>query len=111
MSKLHIIDEEEFRNLFLSKSQQHIDRAICVLNNFGPRFSYDVTNAMMHATDKGKEEEVLTILEKHWGNDLQFQHPDIRGVAESVLGENKTTRMFLAICRGTLALEPAALAA
>ena len=111
MSQLQIVSEEQFREVFGTKLGQHLDRAVTVLNNFGPRLSYDVANVMLHAVDKGKEDEVLTILEKHWKEHLQFQHPEIRGTVESMPGINQTQQTFLRICEQTLALTPAAVVA
>jgi hypothetical protein len=108
MSKLKAVNEKLFREILGTKLGQHIDRAVAVLNNFGPKLSYDVANVMLHAVDKGKEDEVLTILEKHWEEHLQFQHPEIRGTVESMPGINKTHQVFLRICQETLALTPAA---
>jgi hypothetical protein len=111
MSQLKVVSEEKFREVFGPKLGQHIDRSVVVLNDFGPQLSYDVANVMLHAADKGKEDEVLTILEKHWKEHLQFQHPDIRGTVESMPGVNQTQQMFLRICKETLALTLAATAA
>ncbi|MCX6813696.1 MAG: hypothetical protein NT078_00480 [Candidatus Azambacteria bacterium] len=69
--------------------------------------SYDVTNVFLHAVDKGKVEEVLETLEKHYESHLQFQHPNIRGtVSDNLLGVNPTEIMFLRLCRHTLDLQP-----
>jgi len=107
MSQLQVVSEERFREVLGTKLGQHLDRAVTVLNNFGPKLSYDVANVMLHAVDKGNEDEVLTILEKHWEEHLQFQHPEIRGTVESMPGVNQTQQTFLRICQQTLALTPA----
>jgi len=111
MSQLQIVSEDRFRKVLGTKLGQYLDRAVSVLNNFGPKLSYDVANVMLHAVDKGKENEVLTILEKHWEEHLQFQHPNIRGTVESMPGVNQTQQMFIRICEQTLALTPTATAA
>jgi hypothetical protein len=110
MSEFKTVSEDSFREVFGTKLGQHLDRAVAVLNNFGPKLSFDVTNVMLHAVDKGKEDEVLTILEKHWEEHLQFQHPKIRGTVASVFGVNQTQQTFVRICEQTLALIPTAAA-
>ncbi len=83
----------------------HTDRAVVVLNNFGPNLSYDVTNVLLHAVEKEKVDEVLATMEKHWETHLHFHHPDIRGlVADGLLCVNPTKAMFVRICAHTLAL-------
>lgn len=106
INQLKTINEKQFREVLGRRLGRHLDRAVNVLNNFGPKLSYDVTNVMLHATDKGKEDEVLTILEKHWEEHLQFQHPEIRGMVESMPGVNQTQQTFLRICEQTLGLTP-----
>lgn len=104
MSQLKVVSEEQFREIFGENLGPHLDRAVSVLNNFGSKLSYDFANVMLHAVDMGKEDEVLTILEKHWEEHLQFQHPEIRGTVENVPGINQTKQIFLQICLQTLAL-------
>lgn len=105
--QIKVVTEEQFREILGAKLGQYADRAVSILNNFGPRLSYDVTNVMLHAVDKAKEEEVLAILEKHWEEDLQYQHPEVRGTLERASG-NKTQQTFIKICQETLALTPTA---
>lgn len=106
MSQLMVVNEEQFRELLGARLGQNIDRAICIFINFGPTLSYDVTNIMLHAVDRGKEGEVLAILEEHWEKYLQFQYP--RGTVESMSGVNVTEQTFLRICQQILALTPTA---
>ncbi len=112
MSRLKTVSADQFRKILSAKRAEHVDRAVAILNNFGPRLSYDVQNVILHAVDKGKEKEheVLTILERHWNEELQFQHPDIRGTVESMPGVNQTQQTFLRIYQETLALTPTATA-
>lgn len=106
MQQPQIISERQFREVLEAGLGRYVDRAraLTILKNFGERLSYDVTNIMLHAADKDKAEEVLCILEKHWEDHLQFQHPEIRGTVESMPGINLTQRMFLDVCTETLAL-------
>ena len=106
MSQFNVVDEEKFREVLDGKLGEHIDRAIAVLDNFGPFLSYDVTNVLLHAIDKEKVPEVLDLLEKHWGEHLKFLHSVIRGTVVISLGINETELMFLKICQDTLALTP-----
>lgn len=111
MSQLEALNETRFREILGTKLGKFLDRAVTVLNNFGPKLSYDVANMMLHAADKGKVDEVLTILEKHWEEHLHFQHPEIRGTVESLPGINQTQQTFLRICQEVLGLTPTAEAA
>jgi hypothetical protein len=105
MSQLKAVSETRFRELLAAGLGQYIDRAVVVLNNYGARLSFDVANVMLYAAEKGKVEEVLGIMEKHWEEHLNFQHPDIRGLVVD-MGVNLTQQMFLKICKETLGLTP-----
>lgn len=111
MSISNIVSEEQFREIMGTRLGQHLDRAVTTLEHFGPTLSFDVTNVMLHSIEQGKEDEVLTILEAHWREHLQYQHPAIRGCLEDGLGVSLTKQIFLRICQGTLALTPTATAA
>ena len=101
------VNEQQFCEIFQSKLGDSWDRALTVFRNYGEILAYDVTNVLLHATDQGKADEVLGILEKHYESHLKFQHPEIRGTVEdSLLGVNPTQNMFLRICQQTLSLQP-----
>ena len=101
------IGEEQFRDILQPKLGASWDRALTVFRNCGPNLGYDVTNVLLHATDQGKVDEVLGILEGHYQSHLQYQHPEIRGtVVDRLLGVNPTHEMFLRICQYTLGLQP-----
>jgi hypothetical protein len=101
------ISEQQFRDILQSKLGASWDRALSVFHNCGPNLAYDVTNVLLHATDQGKVDEVLGILEEHYQSHLQFQHPEIRGtVSDRLLGVNPTQAMFLRICQQKLGLQP-----
>ncbi|MFA5934458.1 MAG: hypothetical protein WC827_01040 [Candidatus Paceibacterota bacterium] len=106
MDQPKVIGEERFRKILKEMPERYLNRAVNVLNNFGPLLSFDVANVMLHATNRDREDEVLIILEKHWEEHLKLQHPDIRGTVESAPGVNKTKLMFLQICRDTLVITP-----
>jgi hypothetical protein len=99
------IDEATFKKLLQGKLGGHWERAREVFRNCGPNLAWDVANVLLHAAGKGKVAEVLGIIEKHWKEHLQFQHPEIRGRVAN-LGVNPTEVMFLGICRDTLELQP-----
>ncbi|HXF43881.1 MAG TPA: hypothetical protein VNK70_00140 [Candidatus Paceibacterota bacterium] len=72
------------------KLGEHYPKALELFDQYsdganGAELSFALTNALMHATDKGKVSEVLAEFERHWEKDLQFQHPDIRGTVGSLL--------------------------
>jgi hypothetical protein len=98
-----IINEKQFQKVLGSKLGTSLDRALVVFHNYGKHCGWDITNVLLHATDKKKVEEVLNILEKHYNDHLQFQHPEIRGkVGDHLLGVNSTHAMFSRLFRDTL---------
>lgn len=100
------INEEQFCEILQSRLGVFWDRALTVFRNYGQNLSYDVTNVLAHAADQGKVDEVLDILEEYYKENLQFQHPQIRGlVCDHLLGVNPTQAMFLRICCNTLKLQ------
>ncbi len=98
--------EPQFQNLLQSKLGDAWDRALTVFHNYGEDMSWDVTNVLLHAVDKGKVKDVIGTLEKHYESHLQFQHPDIRGTVSDDFGVNPTMAMFFNLCRHTLGLQP-----
>ena len=99
------VSEKQFQEVLQQYLDISYDRALAVFRNYGNRLSYDVTNVLLHASDKGKVSEVLEILEEHYKNHLNFQHPRIRGTVADGLGINLTEDMFLRICEKTLGLK------
>ena len=101
------VNESAFQELLEERLGSLWERALKVYQNYGRNLTFDVTNVLIHASDQGKAEEVLEILEKHYDSHLQFQHPEIRGtVTDRLLGTNSTQAMFLRICSNTLGLKP-----
>ncbi len=101
------INEQQFRDILQSKLGAAWDRALTAFRNCGPNLGYDVTNVLLHATNQGKVDKVLDIIEKHYQSHLQYQHPDIRGtIGDLLLGINPTQAMFIRICQQTLGLKP-----
>ncbi len=104
------VNEQQFRDTLQSKLGTSWDRALTVFHNCGPNLAYDVTNVLLHAADQGqrKVDEVLGILEDHYQDHLQHQHPEIRGtIDDRLLGVNPTKEMFCRLCQQTLGLHPA----
>lgn len=99
------VRKEKFKQGLKSKLGGFYPRAEKVFDNFGPKSSYDVTNVLLHAADQNKVEEVLALLEKHFEEHLQFQHPDLRSTVAGDFGTNKTEVMFLDICERVLGLQ------
>jgi len=101
------INERQFQEALQPKLGDDWDRALVVFRNFGERLSWDIANVLLHAADQEKVGEVLEILEEHYREHLQYQHPDIRGaISDRLLGVNKTQVMFLILCEKTLGLQP-----
>lgn len=106
MNEIKVVSERQFREILGLSLGQNIERAGHVLKNYGSRLSWDVCNVMLHAVDQHKSDEVLTVLEEHWVEHLQFQHPKIRGTVSNCFGVNETQLTFLRICNQILALTP-----
>ena len=98
------VSEKMFEDLLQKRLGASWDRALALFRNCGTGLSFDVANVLLHAVQQGKVEEVLGILEQHYEEHLQYQHPDIRGTVCGGLGENKTPEVFLRICTETLGL-------
>lgn len=103
----NFLTEKQFERCFKVNLGEYYERALIIFAQYGELLSWDVANVLLHASDKGKVDDVLIELEKHWKEHLQFQHPEIRGAVESELfGLNKTRIMFLQICQNVLQLQP-----
>lgn len=100
------ISEERFEQFLKDLLGREWDRALKLFRNFGPHLSQRVTGSLLYASERGKVEDVLGILERHYDEHLQYQHPDIRGEV-SISGANPTTSVFDRICRDTLGLSEA----
>lgn len=102
------ITKDQFMELFKKKLGDLYERAEKTFGNFGVFSSWNITNVLAHASDQGREKtlEVLAILEKHFNDHLQFQHPEIRGTVCDSFAFNKTDKMFLDVCQDVLKLEP-----
>ena len=102
-----IITKERFEQLFKGKLGEYYDRALLIFEQYGKVLSWDVANVLLHAIDKGKIGDVLLELERHWEENLRFQHPDIRGkVKDQLLNINKTEMMFKRIFSIILQIQP-----
>ena len=99
------MNQAQFRTVVTTKMPESAGRILVIGMDYGETLLFDVVNVLLHAQEKDKIDEVCSILEDHWEKNLQFQHPDIRGKVTKVVGGNPTQRMFLSICRDTLALE------
>ena len=100
-----VITEQKFTEIMQEKLGSSFDRALTLFKDCGAHISWDVINVLMHAADKGKIDEVLSLLEEHYQEHLHFQHPDIRGQVSGTFG-NPTQALFLRICSNVLGLEP-----
>ena len=99
------VTEIQFEDLLKVKLGEHYERALMLFKQYEKRLSWDVTNVLCHAVDKGKVADVLVEFEKHWEKHLQFHHPELRGAVEDrLLGVNKTRTMFFHVCQNILQL-------
>jgi len=102
-----IISEEIFEALLKNRLGQFWDRAHAVFHNYGRQMSHEITNILLHALDKEKVDDALTVLEQHFEKHLQYQHSEARGrVRDNLLGTNPTETMFFGIYTETLGLKP-----
>ena len=98
-----VITETVFEELLKGRmSPAFWERALKVFSDYGSSYSFDVTSVLMYAVDQGKEEVVLQELEKHWKEDLSFEHPDLRGVGIRL----STAMLFGHLCATVLGLQP-----
>jgi len=99
------VSEKVFAKLFTSALEpEDFARALILHRNYGPALSWDVTNVLLHAVDRGAVQRVLEELEQHWERHLQFQHPEIRGRVCAADTGNATENMFLCVCTDVLDL-------
>ena len=95
------VTENEFHKLLHGKLEDNYQRALEIFKKYGKVSPVDVTTVLLHSADKDKVDEVLSILEKHWSEQIEHQHPDTRGVVVT----KATGIMFIGICQDTLGLQ------
>ena len=100
-----IVTPESFRETFEEKLGDKFDKVLELFELYGEGLSVDFTNMFLHAADQDKVDEVLAILQAHYDDHLNFQHPDIRGSVSDSLGVNRTHGMFQSLCTETLGLQ------
>ena len=100
------LSEKKFCEIMQPKLGGLFNRALDVFKNCGPNLGWDVANVLLRATDQGKVEVVLDIIEEHYRSHLSFQHPEIRGTVSNLFGFNPTRETFVRICEKTLGLQP-----
>ena len=96
------VTESEFERFLGKKMGKNWHRALHVFKDYAPNMCWDVTNVLLYAADQGKVVEVLEILEKHFRDHLQREHPDARGR----INPSRTAVMFRSLCETTLGLKP-----
>lgn len=69
-------------------------QALKLFREYGVAWSYDVTNVLLHASEKCKIDQVLAALQKHYDEHVSFQHPDARGRVTDALGYDPTESLF-----------------
>ena len=99
------VSEQLFQELLQARLGDHWNRALMTFRDWGPNLSFDVADVLLHASKQEKVPEVLSMLETHAREHLDYQHPEIRGRVES-LGSNPTKRLLLDNCTGILGLKP-----
>ena len=70
---------EGFRNLFAAKAGPLWSKAEKIFTDYGPVLSVAVASVLAYAEEAGKLREYMDKLEKHYKDDLHYQHPDLRG--------------------------------
>lgn len=100
-------DSAAFDAMVLEKIPPEFQTRVGVLlSEYGDRLRYAVANAALHARDAGKLEAVVSMMDEHLTQDLQFQHPEIRGRVTSLVSGNKTDLLFKRIFEDVLGLKP-----
>lgn len=101
------VDMSRFESVLKPQLGPLWGRALTIFEGYGPALSWCVTKSLDLAVDRGKVEEVLGILERHYRDHLSFQHPDIRGAIEGASGD-LTNTMFRQIFEVVLKKAPCA---
>lgn len=101
------VSEERFEEVLKDRLGDDWPRALTLFRHYGGQLSMKVTGALLYASEQEKVKDVLGILERHYEEYLQYQHPEIRGTI-SIAGANPTTDVLDRICRETLGLAKAA---
>jgi hypothetical protein len=70
---------EGFRNAFSVKAGSSWPRVEKIFVDYGPVLSVAVASALVYAEEAGKLGEYLDKLDKHYKDDLSYQHPELRG--------------------------------
>ncbi|MFA6428813.1 MAG: hypothetical protein WCW02_04760 [Candidatus Buchananbacteria bacterium] len=98
--------KQAFAEMFADRLGDNYELALGIYVKCGARLALGINNVLLYAFDQGKVEEVLAILEQHYEEHLQFQHPEIMGKVFDANGINQTERMFQKIYLETLGLKP-----
>ena len=98
------ISEAVFAELAKERLGNDWDKALQTFRNYGPHLSFDVANVMLKAAEGGMAREILSILDRHYDEHLQFQHPQIRGMV-TVAGRNPSKDLIVRISTEQLGLE------
>lgn len=101
-----MVSEEQFEELLKSPLGDSFVTAQDLYLKYGVYLTFDVTNSLMHAVDKGKVPEVLAALQEHYNQSLHYDHPEIRGLIAGPDGFNSTQAFFVNVYEGILGLEP-----
>lgn len=70
---------EGFRGVFSEKAGRLWLKSERMFVEYGPVLSVAVASLLMYAEEDDKLDTMLTKLEEHLRDDLQYQHPDLRG--------------------------------
>lgn len=70
---------EGFAQLFKEKAGESWKKIEDLFKEYGPVLSIQFVSAVMYAEEDGRLDWCMELLQKHLSDDLQFQHPELRG--------------------------------
>lgn len=88
-----------FQELFSKRAgeefEQYWPKAESLYREYGPVLSCPLVSAFLYAAEDRRLPWCIEVLEQHLKDDLQFQHPDLRG--RLIIGDAPQNRSYLFI--------------
>ncbi len=103
---MQVVTEEHFVRVFTMRCNGEFSRALAVFRQFGPALSPDVQDVIDRAVRLGKVEDVLTLMEAHYQDELRHQDLNYRGMIFDGYAKRHPTREFFARLRGEVLSAP-----
>ncbi len=71
------ISEQQFQELFQPKLGMSTDRALDLFRRYDVELRHSFVNVLLHASDQGKADETIEMLEKQYESDHRARHRNI----------------------------------